>query len=314
MGSNPSKNEVVKIRIPSSKGKRDESDDSLSSKPNITSKAEVDELNGELNALKVELKTQKEQNANSEDLSYSLQNQLDEREREILLLREELDSLQRKTSISTRSDKDIECDNTGVEDKCDRTIYAKDQYIQTLEEELKMMKELTTKQDERYQRKLKKLRSLLSKSKQDSSLKLFELKDEKSKLVEENTKLQERIERMSLDSGDFGRQGSASSQRSVLSRDKDINENVTEDVIDNHDDPRMKLILELSEQVANLDSENLALKRELKHCRKVAERVEKLRIQKKQNKSSDRTEIVCVDKGSSSWKEPQSNQACLEIT
>jgi hypothetical protein len=45
-------------------------------------------------------------------------------------------------------------------------------------------------QDEKYQRKLKKLRSVLSKSRQDSSLKLFELKDEKNKLVEENTKLQ----------------------------------------------------------------------------------------------------------------------------
>lgn len=119
---------------------------------------------------------------------------------------------------------------------------------------------------------------------------------------------------MSLDSGDFGRQGSASSQRSVLSRDKDIIEDVPKDVMDNHDDPRMKLILELSEQVANLDSENLTLKRELKHCRKVAERVEKIRIQKKQNKASERTEIVCVDKGSSSWKGLESNKSCVEIS
>lgn len=45
-------------------------------------------------------------------------------------------------------------------------------------------------QNERYQKKMKKLKAILSKSRQDSSLKLFELKDENTKLSEENTKLQ----------------------------------------------------------------------------------------------------------------------------
>jgi len=45
-------------------------------------------------------------------------------------------------------------------------------------------------QSDRYQKKLKKLRGTLSKSRQDSSLKLFELKDENTKLTEKNTKLQ----------------------------------------------------------------------------------------------------------------------------
>lgn len=45
-------------------------------------------------------------------------------------------------------------------------------------------------QNEKYQKRIKKLRGTLSKSRQDSSLKMFELKDENTKLAEENTKLQ----------------------------------------------------------------------------------------------------------------------------
>jgi hypothetical protein len=118
--------------------------------------------------------------------------------------------------------------------------------------------------------------------------------------------ISERMERMSLDSGDFGRQGSASSGRSVQSRDKDV--------IDNHDDPRMKLILELSEQVATLDSENSNLKQELKHCRKITGSFEKIRAQKRKTQGTGRTEIVYVDKSNSSWKGLESGRTCVEIT
>ncbi|KAK3710390.1 hypothetical protein QZH41_012318 [Actinostola sp. cb2023] len=207
------------------------------------------------------------------------------------------------------SDREMEMMPKETGDNFDRTVHAKNQYIKTLEDDLKNIRQHTTTQSDRYQKKLKKLRGTLSKSRQDSSLKLFELKDENTKLTEKNTKLQEHIERLSMDSGDSSRQGSASSDRSLQqSHDKTIND----DSNDHHDDPRMKLILELSEQVTNLDAENFKLKQELRHCRKIAEKVEKVRMQTK--KSSGRTaDIVVVEKSQSSWKALESSSSRLEI-
>lgn len=113
-----------------------------------------------------------------------------------------------------------------------------------------------------------------------------------------------------MDSGEFSRQGSATSTRSLQQQQRDVIVNA--DVNDHHDDPRMKLILELSEQVANLDTENFKLKQELRHCRKIAEKVEKVRVQAK--KKPGKTDIVVVDKTTSSWKAIDGSHSRLELS
>lgn len=111
-----------------------------------------------------------------------------------------------------------------------------------------------------------------------------------------------------MDSGEFSRQSSATSTRTIH---KSHEQTDTDD--NHHDDPRMKLILELSEQVATLDAENSKLKQELKHCKKIAEKVEKVRLQKKRN-AGRVSDVVVVDKSASTWNVIDSNSySQLEI-
>ena len=84
----------------------------------------------------------------------------------------------------------------------------------------------------------------------------------------------ERLDRVSLNSSDGGRYGSAGSRKSCLSYD------TTESQAESSDN-RTALILELSQQVSQLDTENMRLKQELKNSRRIVEKFEKAKTLKR---------------------------------
>lgn len=235
-------------------------------------------MTDELLLLKEMLKKERLKSIRAEENTKSIQEKLDSKEDVVLSLRSEIRSLSEQTL--RQQSKNMES-----------TLQLKDQYTEKLEVELKQCKDEIARLSGRYDRKLRKVRELLSRSRQDSALKLFEMKDENAKLAEDNVKLQERLDRMSLNSYD-GRFGSAGSRRSCQSA------GTTESEPESADN-RTKLILELSEQVAQMDAENLKLKQELKHAKKIVEKVERAKLRAlKRAQTQPEQDALCVSSGS----------------
>jgi len=287
MGSAPSTSSVKSINL-SSEGyqrKKSVADNSCSQSfqdietiREHQSSSELQRLTAELSLLKEMIKRERQNYLKAEEKTSLLQAKLDSKEEEMLSLRSEIRSL----SEQTLQQQDSNMENS---------LQLRDQYVEKLEEELKQNKEEIAKMSKRYDRKLRKVRELSAKSRQDSALKLFEMKDENVKLAEDNIKLQERLERMSLNSC-HDRFGSAGSRRS---QSADTSESETEG-----SDNRTKLILELSEQVAQMDAENIRLKQELKHAMKIVEKVERAKLKALKRAQSQRTEqdSFCVSASS----------------
>ena len=142
--------------------------------------------------------------------------------------------------------------------------------LSSLEEELKRVKEESTKMVHQLQKKINRLQENHAKSKQDYALKVFVLKDEKKKLAEENEALEDRLRYYKTEgSQNFGQDDEPSST------------------------PRNQLVIQLSQQVTMLDVENQELTRELETTKRLLQKFESK--QEVRSKSRTKCEKLCVN-------------------
>ncbi|XP_046368761.2 CAP-Gly domain-containing linker protein 1-like [Haliotis rufescens] len=90
----------------------------------------------------------------------------------------------------------------GREEVCTETLQVKDQYIAKLELELQAAQQENSKLKMKHKKKLKSLNSQLTETRQEMSIQTFELREEISKLREENSALKNKVDASSSTSGD----------------------------------------------------------------------------------------------------------------
>ncbi|KAJ8303920.1 hypothetical protein KUTeg_017503 [Tegillarca granosa] len=114
-----------------------------------------------------------------------LEKQLAESESEKLDLLDMIDTLQQRVEY-LETQNEIKKQNDNITE----TLYAKDQYITKLEKDQQTLKDETTKLKLKHKKRIKTLTSQLNEAKQETSIQLFELKDEINRLTTENESLQ----------------------------------------------------------------------------------------------------------------------------
>ncbi|XP_046583980.1 uncharacterized protein LOC124291120 [Haliotis rubra] len=163
----------------------------------------------------------------------------------------------------------------GGEEVYTETLQAKDQYISKLELELQALQQENSKMKIKHKKKMKSLNSQVTETRQEMSIQTFELREEISKLKEENNALKNKLDAPSSTSGDtaVGLTGEISS--------------------------RMTLILDLSQQLSEQEDKIKKLEESVQEKNKT---IKKFRNAQSSNvdKSSKLKEDVLV---SMSWDE-----------
>ncbi|XP_067664406.1 myosin heavy chain, clone 203-like [Haliotis asinina] len=106
----------------------------------------------------------------------------------------------------------------GGEEVCTETLQAKDQYISKLELELQTLQQENSKMKIKHKKKTKLLNSQLTETRQEMSIQTFELREEITKLKEENSMLKNKVDASSSTSGDTaaGLTGEMSSRMTLI--------------------------------------------------------------------------------------------------
>eukprot|EP00058_Branchiostoma_floridae_P024267 XP_002609757.1 hypothetical protein BRAFLDRAFT_78590 [Branchiostoma floridae] len=113
-----------------------------------------------------------------------------------------------------------------------KTLRAKDLYIQKLEKETSAVTQEISKMREKYKKKMKSVMTQLAEAKQESALTVYSLKDEVTKLGDENSKLIAQLDKCNF------------------LKDYNSPDTPTEGSTSEYDGGRTNLILELSAQVS----------------------------------------------------------------
>ena len=208
--------------------------------------------------LKVENERLEKSRVSLEDKANYFEKMCNEKEGELL-------SLSTKIEI-------LKLQNSELKSEQSNEMYkVKIQHMSSLEEELKRVKEESTKMVHQLQKKIKRLQENHVKSKQDYALKVFALKDEKKKLIEENEALEDRLPYRKTE----GCQNSGQDEEPSST-------------------PRNQLVIQLSQQVTMLDVENHELKRELETTKRLLQKYES-KEQGVRSKSRTKCEKLCVN-------------------
>lgn len=178
---------------------------------------------------KADVNMNEKQNYEAQAKILSLQKQLTETESQNLDLQQRVEILEERLEYLNSCHQIQE-----QPEDYQQTIKAKDQFIQKLEKEQKEQGQEFNKTKIRYRKRIKALTTQLNEAKQETSIQLFELKDEITRLTEKNKELEESLERSDS-------QGKTS----------------TPDV------GKMQIVLELSNQISDQTDEISRLKREL---------------------------------------------------
>ncbi|XP_061174157.1 uncharacterized protein LOC133183224 [Saccostrea echinata] len=168
-----------------------------------------------------------------------LQKQLTETESQNLDLQERVEVLEERLEY-LNSCHQIQEEPEGYQE----TIKAKNQFIEKLEKEQKQQTQEFNKTKIRYKKRIKALTTQLNEAKQETSIQLFELKDEITRLQEKNKELEDSLERA-------GPQGKTN----------------TPDV------GKMQIVLELSNQISEQTDEISRLKKEVKVKESIIDRL-----------------------------------------
>lgn len=140
------------------------------------------------------------------------------------------------------------------EKPCDETLLAKDLFIAKLEKEKKELENESKKLKQQHRKKMKQQNMQLAEYKQEVNFQLMELKDEIQKLKQENQALKEPS--TSFDANN--------AKSSYVSNSNDTNLDTATDQSKLYGDEKMKLILELSEQVTEQQEKITKLEKKLK--------------------------------------------------
>ncbi|XP_071479399.1 uncharacterized protein [Diadema antillarum] len=122
-----------------------------------------------------------------------------------------------------------------VNDQLEQELTRSNQEVEKLEMQVKILEEQMTSMRSKFRKKVRAANMEVTEAKQESSLKIYRLKDEIKQLEEENLKLTERLERANA-----GSSPSAESGKLHPGRDQPVTE-----------DSRMMVILELSGKVSS---------------------------------------------------------------
>ncbi|XP_072166650.1 uncharacterized protein [Diadema setosum] len=122
-----------------------------------------------------------------------------------------------------------------VNDQLEQELTRSNQEVEKLEMQVKILEEQMTSMRSKFRKKVRAANMEVTEAKQESSLKIYRLKDEMKQLEEENLKLTERLERANA-----GSSPSAESGKLHPGRDQPVTE-----------DSRMMVILELSGKVSS---------------------------------------------------------------
>ncbi|CAH1797291.1 unnamed protein product [Owenia fusiformis] len=239
MGSGASSN-VKKIEI-------DQDNDefarprSSKKKAGKAAKDELDQTLGLLEKCRASLSEEERRSNTLQSQTKDLQIQLSEIESTNLDLKEEIQRLEERLEYMNNQ-------NQLQEDKeCPESMQIKDQYIEKLETKTKLIQEETDQLKARFKKKIKKVGTQLAETKQESTLKIFELKDEITRLANENAQLLERLSHA----------GHENSPRDVEPKSSE------------EDNKSTFLVLELSRQISDQDSKICTLEQNLKEKDKI---------------------------------------------
>ncbi|XP_013391121.1 CAP-Gly domain-containing linker protein 1-like [Lingula anatina] len=181
-------------------------------------------------------------------------------------------------------------------EECNETLKAKDQYIEKLEKQTNTINAEIEKMKIRFKKKLRVAHAKLAENKQESTLKMFELKDEIAKMTEEKAKLIERLNRA----------------QSAVTQDKERNVtgNADEAESEEWEDSRMKIILELSNQVSEQDLKIQDLQRKLSEKDKL---VQDLSARVKELEAGAKSQVKVNGSGAAHTEVDQTSADILEL-
>eukprot|EP01137_Pigoraptor_chileana_P023820 Opistho-2@90766 len=157
--------------------------------------------------------------------------------------------------------------NMACAEDLERAVEAHAAFARRLEEELARAHAEGAKMKDHYERRLKKLKTTSARSKAEYALSMFELKDEKSQLQEELSKLKDEVtsykSRQSSASGARGGSGKAAGREIAIDGESGRGSagGASESAAGEGDEAdegaggHMRLIVDLSQQVASLDDQ-----------------------------------------------------------
>ncbi|XP_078608597.1 uncharacterized protein LOC144880342 [Branchiostoma floridae x Branchiostoma japonicum] len=150
-----------------------------------------------------------------------------------------------------------------------KTLRAKDLYIQKLEKETSAVTQEISKMREKYKKKMKSVMTQLAEAKQESALTVYSLKDEVTKLGDENSKLIAQLDKCNF------------------LKDYNSPDTPTEGSTSEYDGGRTNLILELSAQVSAQADKISELEAKLAEKDRVIRELQKLNSSKGRVQSAE---------------------------
>ncbi|XP_066273136.1 uncharacterized protein [Branchiostoma lanceolatum] len=182
-----------------------------------------------------------------------------------------LELLDKVASLEQQVEMTEEEQNSKPEQDFSKTLRAKDLYIQKLEKETGAVTKEISKMREKYKKKMKSVMTQLAEAKQESALTVYSLKDEVTKLGEENSKLIAQLDKCNF------------------LKDYNSPDTPTEGSTSEYDGGRTNLILELSAQVSAQADKISELEAKLAEKDRVIRELQKLNSSKGRVQSAEAT-------------------------
>ncbi|XP_078684296.1 uncharacterized protein LOC144917841 isoform X1 [Branchiostoma floridae x Branchiostoma belcheri] len=199
----------------------------------------------------------------AEEKVKTLQTQMAEVESTNLELLDKVASLEQQVEMTEAEQ------SSKPEQDFSKTLRAKDLYIQKLEKETSAVTQEISKMREKYKKKMKSVMTQLAEAKQESALTVYSLKDEVTKLGEENSKLIAQLDKCNF------------------LKDYNSPDTPTEGSTSEYDGGRTNLILELSAQVSSQAEKISELEAKLAEKDRVIRELQKLNSSKGRVQSAE---------------------------
>ncbi|KAI8478461.1 hypothetical protein Bbelb_438070 [Branchiostoma belcheri] len=199
----------------------------------------------------------------AEEKVKTLQTQMAEVESTNLELLDKVASLEQQVEMTEAEQ------SSKPEQDFSKTLRAKDLYIQKLEKETSAVTQEISKMREKYKKKMKSVMTQLAEAKQESALTVYSLKDEVTKLGEENSKLIAQLDKCNF------------------LKDYNSPDTPTEGSTSEYDSGRTNLILELSAQVSSQAEKISELEAKLAEKDRVIRELQKLNSSKGRVQSAE---------------------------